>query len=353
MFRFESAEVLHLLWLVPIFWIIVTVLVRRREKQSEKVYGKKALKFLTASASSSKRRWKLFFELLVFALLVIAYARPQFGQSVQDVKSEGVELIFAVDVSNSMMTEDVKPNRLELAKKTLQRVMERSAGHRIGLVAFAGSSALIAPMTSDYSALHMFIDSLSPSSVGTQGTVFARALQTAADSFKRGGLGKEEGIHATQVIVVVSDGEDNEPGALKVAEELKQKGFHVYTIAVGTRKGGPIPVRNDRGVLEGYKKDGSGTPVVSTVKEGLLKEIAEAGGGGFAFATFGGKEVELLLNDLKRLNKAEFEREKMTNFDEHYGWFLAFALLIAMTELLISERKSLNQEWKGRLNINA
>ncbi len=352
MFRFENPMALQLLWLVPVFWSIWFFVGKMKHRKMLKEIGEKTYPFLSQSLSGARSRWKVAFEIFFFVFAILALARPQMGQVSKDIKSEGIELVFLVDVSKSMLAEDVKPSRLELAKKTLERIMNKVRGHKIGLIAFAGSAVEAAPMTVDYQALSMYIDSLSPYSVGTQGTRFALALSTAADIFKRGGLGKEEGSHATQAMVIVSDGEDNEPGALDLAKKLKEEGYVIYTIGVGTKKGAPIPERDERGTLKGYKKDKSGQPVLSTLKDGLLQDLAKMGGGRFFYATFSGDETDTISKSLSKLHKVEFEKKTMTDFDEIYQIFLLIAFLFGVFSMLLRTRRSKSVEWKGRFEVS-
>ena len=339
-FRFENFMVLHLLWLVLAFLPLLFLLKYWQERKVKTVFGK-TLPILIRATALNKQKIHIVLEGLVVILLVLAYGRPQFGEGTQKIQRSGIEMIFAIDVSLSMLTEDIKPNRLDLAQKTLKRILDRSAGHRIGLVAFAGSAALVSPITSDYSALAMYIDSLSTSLVSHQGTYFTQALITAMDSFQRGGLEQEDGVHASRAIIVISDGEDNEPGALDQARQLAQEGLHIYTIAVGTEQGAPIPLRDQFGRVQGYKKDKFQKTVLSRVQDDLLKQLATSGNGKFMYASFEGNEVDLLLNDLNQLEQKEFEEERSMNYREQFQVLLALALLLLFIDLLLSENKKL------------
>ena len=335
-FRFESLEVLHYLWFIVVFVPLLLFLRQRQQKKVSLFFGK-TLPFLIRTISLKKQNIKWVLESLIFILLVLAYARPQFGEDIQKIQRSGIEMVFAIDVSLSMLSEDIKPNRLDLAKKTLKRILDQSVGHKAGLVAFAGSAALISPLTSDYSTLAMYIDAISTSLISMQGTYFTQALLVAADSFKQN---QEENIdsHISQAIIVISDGEDNEPGVLQTVRKLADEGLHIYTMAVGTKKGSPIPIRDELGQLQSYKRDQSQNIVLSQVQDALLKEIASVGKGSFAYTSFSGGEVKLLMDDLDQLEKREFEEQQAMSYKEQFQILLALALILMFLEMLLSSK---------------
>ena len=337
-FRFEHLEAFYYFWFLLAFIPLLLILRYKKQKKIKALFGK-TLPFLTRTTSLTKQNIKRILECFIFILLVVAYARPQFGENTQTIQRSGIEMVFVIDTSLSMLTEDIKPNRLDLAKKTLKRILDQSVGHKVGLVAFAGSAALISPITSDYSALAMYIDAISTSLIQTQGTYFTQALLTASDSFKRG---QEEiqDSNSSQVIIIISDGEDNEPGALEVAKKLVNKGLHIYTMAIGTKKGAPIPIRNDLGQIQDYKRDKSQNIVLSRTQDRLLRDIARIGKGQFAYASVGGDEVKLLIDDLNQLEKRRFEEDQFVNHQEQFQVILALALLLMSIEILLSERIS-------------
>jgi len=267
------------------------------------------------------------------------------------VKSEGVEIIFAVDVSESMLAEDVKPSRLAQAKTELSRMVDMMPGNKIGVLAFAGSAALLSPLTNDPGAIKMYLDSLETDSVSTQGTNFQEALTTAKEAFEHGGVSTDETVKVTRVILMVSDGEDHEPGALEEAKKLADEGIRIFTVAYGTEKGGAIPERDGMGFLKGYKKDRSGQTVITTVKGDALRALAEAGRGGFYFATVGGNQTKQLLEDISKLEKTQFDTTMATQYEERFQWFLFLGIVIAMIELVLGERRSSFKFWKGRFEV--
>lgn len=352
MIRFASPEILEWLWLVPVLAVLAFVVERRSRARLKSAFGQKATTFLSASVSPRRRRIKVILKLLVFACFVVALARPQLGKSLQEVKVRGIELVIAVDVSNSMLAEDIKPSRLAAAKSELMRLIDMLTGDRVGIIAFAGSAALISPLTTDASSLKMFIESLATNSVGTQGTNFAAAINEAKDAFARGGIENDEQAQVTKVLLIVSDGEDLEEGALKLAKDYAGQGMRIFAIAFGTERGGPIPIRDERGFLSGYKRDKNGQNVISQVRGDFLRELAQAGRGSFHHAgALGGMEAKRVKEDLDKLEKAEFASSMATNYDERFQVPLALGLLLAFLDWLIGEKRRIGRVWKGRFEV--
>lgn len=351
MIRWAAAQNLIYLFILPLLWIFFLWLRSRQTKKLDQVLGARLRPFLSASLSEAKRNWKLRLQLLVLALLILTYARPQAGESKQEIKSQGVEVMLLVDVSESMMAEDVKPNRLTQVKAELNKFIDYASGNKVGLVAFAGSAALLSPLTNDPGAIKLYIDSLSTNAVSSQGTNFEEALTTAKEAFERGGAAADDTNKVTRVIVILSDGEDQEQGALKAAKELSDAGIRIFSVAYGTEKGGAIPVRDQMGFLKGYKKDRSGQTVISQVHGDALKELAQVGKGSFYFSVFGGNHMRQLAEDLEKLEKAEFETQMAVAYEERFQTPLLFAILFAIFELGLGLRRKPFVFWKGRFEV--
>lgn len=350
-FRFASPHILNLLWFVPIYVLLGFYYAKKREQRFQQLMGERVYPFLSSSVSYQKRKWKTLLEALTIACLILALARPQTGASTQKIKSEGVELMFVVDVSQSMMAEDIKPSRLDLAKRELTRFLELGGGDKVGIVAFAGSAALLSPVTTDKSALMMYLDSLTPDSVSTQGTNFKEALQQAQAAFERGGIEKDETTTVARAIIIASDGEDNEEGAVTKAKELEQSGIRIFSLAFGTEKGAPIPIRDRRGHLVGYRKDDNGQVILTKTKGTILQELANVGGGSFYHVTFGGSSMNQLREDLNRLEKATFESAELVSYEEKFQLFLLLGLFFGLFDLYLGDRKHMGRLWKGRFEI--
>jgi len=349
-YRFADPAVLQFLWLLPVLFILSVYLFRHQSQRIVAALGEKMAPFLSASLSSLKRRWKLVLEVFALGFFVVALARPQSGQSQQKVKSEGVEIVILFDISQSMLAEDSKPSRLELAKKEVNRLLDLLSGDRIGLIAFAGSAIILSPVTTDIAAIKMYVDSLAPHSVSTQGTEFAKALREANQAFKRGGVKSDDELVVTRAVLIVSDGEDHEVGAMKEAADMVKKGVRIFALGVGTEKGGPIPVRDEFGNLRGYKKN-NGKVILTQTKGTVLKKLVQEGKGSFYHATFGGSAPRNLYEDVRKLEQAQFNSAVITSYDEKYQGFLLVGLILALIELFLGERRRQGRLWKGRFEV--
>lgn len=353
MFRFFSPSVLNWLILIPAIWLVVWLWGRAIRGKLTKAFGARITPFLVSSVSNRKRTIKVLLQSAVMALMVLAWARPQAGEKAQQIKSEGIEIMLLVDVSESMLSEDVRPNRLGQAKIELNRLVEKLPGHKIGVIAFAGSGALLSPLTSDPAALRMYIDSLSPLSVSSQGTCFKCGLEEAKAAFERGGAGNSPTTRVTRVILIASDGEDHEKEALAEADKLTKDGIRIFSLAYGTERGGAIPERDSLGFLKGNKKDRSGKEVITTVKGDALKALANAGKGSFYHAAVGGNHIDNVIEDLNKLEKTEFDSQLMTQFDEKFQIFLLLAFILGCLEIALGERQKDGRIWRGRFEVSA
>jgi Ca-activated chloride channel family protein len=351
-YRFANPQDLRWLLLIP-FFLGLAIFSARRQRESLKSHiHQRLLPFLVQTVSVQRRRLKWVLEMAALALFIFALARPQAGQSRERVKSEGVELLLVVDVSQSMLSEDVRPSRLEFAKRELGRLVDMSTGDRIGVIAFAGSAILLSPLTTDHNAIKMYLESLSPQSVSTQGTEFRKALNEAEQAFARGGVEGGNGSVTTRAIVIASDGEDHEPGADEAARKLVEKGIRIFTLGFGTEKGGPIPLRDSRGVLDGYLKDSAGQVVLTQTHWTVLKNLAEAGRGSFRQATFGGDAIPRLTEDISKLQKSVFDSTETTTFNERYQIPLLIGVILALAEIVISSRRRVAGLWRGRFEVS-
>ncbi len=290
-----------------------------------------------------------FFRSVFFTLgltfLFFSLARPQWGTHEETMKLTGMDVMIALDVSQSMETEDMVPSRLKKAKRLIRRLSERLEGDRLGLIAFAASSWVASPLTTDHGYVLDIVEVLSPKSVTNQGTDISTALETAVRSLDRGAEVNSSGADLGQttstsrVLILLSDGEDHENEAMKMAEQLKEKGIALYVIGVGTEKGGPIPLRDPEGSLRGYKRDSEGKPVVSTFKPDFLKDLAAKASGKFWSASTTEGEVDELVQVLGGYSRGEFAEKKVVTLDDHFMIFLAFAIVFFVSELFVPARR--------------
>lgn len=351
---FQWGAIQSFYWLIVL--VILTAIYFYFEKKSiqklQKAFGTKVSDYLTQSVSYLKRRQQFLLQLISLVCIVVALARPQAGQSQQEIKSEGIELMILADVSESMLAQDVKPSRLAQMKVELNKLIETMPGHKIGLIAFAGSSALQSPLTSDPGALKMYIDALDVNSVSEQGTNFESALSYAREAFQKGGVTQDQMTKTTRVVLVVSDGEDQEAGALEAAKKLAQSGVRIFSVAYGTEKGGAIPVRDRVGNEIGFKKDDSGQTVITQVKGEFLKQLAQAGEGHFYFSQTNGEHLKNIAADVNQLEKAQFQSKLMTQYEEKFTLPLFLGLIGLMLSLLMTDANKKALNWNGRYETN-
>ena len=307
--------------------------------------------------SFAKRRWQLLVQCLGLFFIVVALARPQMGVSQQEIRSEGIELLILADVSESMMAEDVRPSRLAQMKIELSKLLDLMPGNKVGIIAFAGSSSLLCPLTTDPNAIKMYIDSLDTYSVSAQGTNFETALSYAKEAFEKGGVTQDQTTKTTRAILIVSDGEDQEKGALEAAQKLADSNIRIFSMAYGTAKGAGIPMRDRAGNMVGYKKDSSGQVIATQVKGEFLQQLATAGKGHFYFAQFDGDHLRNFVNDLGELEKSQFQSTLATEFDEKFMYPLLIGFILLVASLFLSDRKNISgktaADWKGRYEVSS
>ena len=352
--RFYDLASFNWFWLVPIMVAVYVVLGGRARRRIAKALGGRIAPILTSSVSDPKRRLKFFLDILIVTCLVLTLARPQFGFNEQKEKSEGLEIALVVDVSPSMLAEDAKPSRLEMAKTQLGRLVDSIAGSKIGVVGLSGASMLLSPLTNDTSALHMYIESLTAKTVSTEGTDFRRGFEVAMEALERGGIVEDEeatGSGATRIILIASDGENHEDGVKEAAQKAARKGIKIFTFLFGTEKGAPIPLRDERGFLTGYKRDKSGTNIITQMRPALMQELANIGQGGSYFATYDEAGLKSLIADLNKLEKGEFDTQVVRNYDEKYQIPLIIAIILSLIELVTGLRRKQGIIWKGRFEI--
>lgn len=351
MFRWAEPQVL--IWILAALALMggAWASLSQAKARLSKAFGDRLAPYLTRSVSQTKRTAKIILQALVLSIMILALARPQAGQSKEEIKSEGIEVVFAVDVSESMLADDVRPSRLEQAKVDLGKLVDLMTGNKIALVAFAGSAALLSPLTNDPSSLKLFIDSLTTNSVSTQGTNFAQALEEARGAFKRGSENSDNTAKVNRAVIILSDGEDHEPGAHKVAETMASEGTRIFTLAYGTQKGGPIPERDALGYLKGYKKDHGGNTILTTVNGDELKKLADSGRGQFNFASPGTNYLNRIWEAINAIEKTQFESQMAMQYQELFQRVLLCALILGMIELSLGERRTPFRLWRGRFEV--
>lgn len=327
MFRFANIEFLYLLLLVPVFVVLFELMVARRRKSLAQFGSQSALRRLAPDMSIAKLRWKFWIFVVAVALVVVAAARPQAGSKLREVEREGVEIMVAIDVSNSMLASDFSPNRLERTKYAVSRVIEGLSEERIGVVVFAGDAYVQLPITSDYLTARNFVERISPTQVTKQGTAIGAAIDLATSAFSSDSEG-------SRVVVLVTDGENHEDDALAAAERAAEKGVQVYTIGIGTPEGAPINIGDD------FVRDDNGEIVVSKLDETTLQKIAATTGGAYIRATAASVGVQEIVDKINRTEKSKFKTEIFEEYDEKYHIPLVAALVLLLVELVILPRRN-------------
>lgn len=326
MIRLANPQYLWLLWLGLAALALVIYALRKRRLEREKFAGTELLTKLAPDLSRAKMLIKGLLLVSAVFLIVWTIADPQIGTRIEEVKREGVDIIVAVDVSNSMIAEDVAPNRLYKAKHVLSSFIDRLKGDRIGIIAFAGAAFVQCPLTLDYSAAKMYTDILDTALIPVQGTALSEAILMAEQGF----VGQET---SQKVLVILTDGEDHEAKVDAAVESAKQKGIVIYTVGMGSPGGAPIPGSG------GYLQDRTGSVVLSKLNEGLLSDIALKTGGGYYRATTGENELDKIYEKIFGMDKTELSSKQFTDYEDRFQYFAALALLLLLLEIAVSERK--------------
>jgi len=322
-----------LLILLPLILVFYWLAFRMKRKALKRFGNLGLMDKLALSFSPKKQRWKVALLLLAIFFLLFSLARPQLGTKLTLMKREGVDIVIALDCSLSMMAEDFLPSRLEKAKQEVNGLISRMRGDRVGFVAFAGVAFIQCPLTLDYSAADMFLDIMDVNLIPQPGTAIGDAIRTSIGAFNQ----KERKY---KVLILLTDGEDHGSDPLGAAEEAAAEGIRIYTIGIGSVQGEPIPVKNKKGEVAGYKKDKEGNVVVSRLDETTLQKIALTTGGKYYHATSGEMELDRIYNEISKMEKKELEGKLMTQYEDRYQVFLLLSILCLTLEFLLSERRN-------------
>ena len=331
MFRFGNSEYLWGLLIIPLL-VLFFIWSRVARKRALKRFGNlEILKQLMPYASGSRPNLKFLILLLALAFFIVGMARPQFGSKLKKVKREGVELIIALDVSNSMMAEDIQPNRLERAKRAISRLVDRLRDDKIGLIVFAGDAYTQLPITTDYNSAKLFLNSVNTQIVPKQGTAIGSAIDLASKSFTPNG-------EANRAIIVITDGENHEDDPVAAAKKANEEGIIVHTIGMGLPQGSPIPVlRNGQ---KEYLKDRDGNVVITKLDEQTLEKVASAGNGIYIRANNAQIGLDTLFDEINSMQKEEMESRVYSEYDDQFQYLFAIGILLLLIEFVILERKN-------------
>ncbi|HXB41921.1 MAG TPA: VWA domain-containing protein [Bacteroidia bacterium] len=339
MLRFENIIFLWSLAVIPLLVLIFFLLMLNKKRRLEKLGDFSLILNMIPDVSLGRQivKFVLYSSALLFMLLTLA--NLQTGSKMQEVKRSGADIMLCLDVSNSMMAEDLKPNRLERAKQAIEKMIDKLEGDRIGMIVFAGEAYVQLPITTDYSAAKLFLNAVAPNMIPKQGTAIGAAIEKAMESF-----GKDEGKN--KAIIIITDGENHEDDAVKLAEDAAKNEISIHTIGIGSDAGVPIPIYQN-GVPAGYKKDREGNTVITKLNDKLLQEIAGAANGVYVKASNADVGLNAVLDKIAELDKKEIESKRYTDYEDQFQWFAGATLLFLLIEFFISERAN---AWLRKLN---
>lgn len=330
---FAYPQLLTALILVPMAAIFLVWAAKRQRRDLGRLGDTALIRRLSANINWRGRRWQKALSLLALSLFIFALARPQWGREVREIKQEGLQVMIALDVSQSMLAEDIKPSRLERAKLEIADLTARLDGDQIGLVLFSGASFVQVPLTSDYQTALNYLDSAGPNSISRPGTVIGDAIRTASKGF-------DPELASQKVLIVMTDGEDRETDPVAAAEEAAGEDILIYTIGFGTPEGEPVPLLAPDGTITGYKTDQNGDVVLSKLDESTLQSVAQTGKGRYYRATADGSELDALLAEIDNLQRAQLQSRFETRYIERFQIFLALGLAALVAAELIPERRA-------------
>ena len=340
MYELEEHKYLYLLLILPVMLLLFAyVHYWKRKKQRE--FGDLALVAkLSPDKSTFKQVLKFVVLILAMAAMIIGLVNPKMGTKMETIKREGIDIVFAVDVSKSMLAEDVAPSRLEKSKQLVSQIINQLGNDRIGIVAYAGSAFPVLPITTDYGVAKMFLQSMNTTMVSSQGTSLDEAIKLSGTFF-------DKSNKTSKLVILISDGEDHSEGAEDAAAEANKMGMKIITIGVGTPKGGPIPLKQN-GVVQSFKRDQNNEVVITKLNAESLTTIAKATNGVY----IEGAQTKVVLDKIKKtldtIQKTEFEATQMANFESQFQWFIGLAILLLVIDMFLLERTT---TWIKNLNL--
>ncbi|MDC6362266.1 MULTISPECIES: VWA domain-containing protein [Flavobacteriaceae] len=341
MIQFDEKTYFYLLGIIPVMVLAFFFLQIWKKRTQRHFANPKLLKRLAPNKSSFKSVIKLVFLLAGLSSLIVGLVNPKIGTKLETVKREGVDIVFAVDVSKSMLAEDIAPNRLEKAKRLVSEIINQLASDRIGIIAYAGQAYPQLPITTDYGAAKMFLQSMNTDMLSSQGTAIDAAIDLATTYY-------DDTEQTNRVLFIVSDGEDHSEGnTANAVEGAVENGIRVFTIGVGKPKGAPIPIKRN-GIVESLKKDTQGEVVITKLNEAVLTEVADRGNGEYIDGSNTENAVEHIKELLNQMDKTEFEAKQFAEYQDQFQWFLGAALLFLFLDIFLLDRKT---QWLKKLNL--
>lgn len=340
MFRLDEKIWFWTLLAIPVIILLFVLLQIWRRSAQKKFADSHLLSRLSPNQSLFKSVLKVAVLCAAFGCLSLALVNPKIGTKLETVRSQGVDIVFAIDVSKSMLAEDIAPNRLEKSKQLVREIINSLASDRVGIIAYAGKAFPQLPITTDYASAKMFLQNMNTDMLSSQGTAIHEAIQLAKTYY-------DDDEQTNRILIIISDGEDHGGEAVDIAEEASDEGIRILTVGVGNAKGGPIPIKRN-GVVLNYKKDSNGETVITRLDESTLREIAEETDGVYVNGSNTVEVVDTIKNVLDKMDKKEFESKQIADFKDQFQWFLALGILLLFIEIFFLERKT---AWLKKLNL--
>lgn len=340
MFELEEKSYFIILAVIPLLVIAFLFLIFWKRKKQKQFAEHTLFKKLIPNTSIFKSIVKCILWSLTIFCITIALVNPKFGTKLETVKREGVDIVFAVDVSKSMLAEDIAPNRIEKSKQLVTQIVNNLASDRVGIIAYAGQAYPQLPITTDYASAKMFLQNMNTNMLSSQGTAISDAIELATTYFN-------DDAQTNRILVIISDGEDHSENAVEAAALAAKEGIKIFTIGVGKTEGAPIPIKRN-GIIESYKKDRQGETVITKLNDVILREVAANANGKYISGANTKKVVDEVKETLLAMDKKEFETKQYTEFSHQFQWFLGFGLFFLLIDVLVLERKT---EWIKKLNL--
>jgi Ca-activated chloride channel family protein len=341
MYKIEEPIYFYLLAIIPAMIVIFLLVLWWKKRTQRNFSNPDLLERLAPNSSTFKSTLKLIMLSLGIAFLVVSLVNPKMGSKLKTVKREGVDVVFALDVSKSMLAEDIAPNRLEKAKQIISKIIDKLGSDRVGIIIYAGNSYPLLPITTDHAAANMFLQNANPDMVSSQGTAINEALELAKTYYNN-----DE--QTNRFLVIISDGEDHEEETKQVALNLANEGVKIYTVGVGnTEKGGPIPMRLN-GSMIGYKKDNKGETVITRRMPSVLQGIADAANGKYIDGNVTENPVKQISDIITNAQKSEFETKQFSDYKDQFQWFLAIGILFLLLDVFLFEKKT---KWLRKVDL--
>ncbi len=340
---YEIDDISHLKWLfaIPLLLLAYILLLKWKQKKQKLFAHPKTMQILSPNISTSKQHLKIFIACLAILMLTLSLINPKIGTKLEALKRKGIDIVFALDVSKSMLAEDVAPSRLLKSKQLISKIIDRLINDRIGIIIYAGNSYPLLPITTDYGAAKMFLQTVDTDIIPSQGTDISGAIEMTRQYF-------DDQEVKNKVLIIISDGEDHGNNAISIAQQMAQEqNLKIYTVGMGMKKGGPIPIKKDD-VITSYKKDNKGEVVITQLNDQILKEIATATGGKYIQANNIENIVHFIEKSIQKMDKQEYESKVFSEYKSQFQWFLGIAIFLLILDVLILERKT---QWLKRFKL--